>query len=62
MKKYLGKVKGLIESFQGFDIQQVPRAKNAKAKALSKLVALLSLDLKNDTYFKVLKQLSLEEP
>lgn len=62
MKKCLSKAQCLIESFQGFDIQQVPRAKNVKADALSKLAVLLSLDLLKDTYLEVLKQSSLKEP
>ena len=62
MKRYLQKVKNLTSTFLSFDVQQVPRTDNAKMDALSKLVALLPTDLEEETYFKVLKILSLEEP
>lgn len=45
MKKYLGKVKNLISSFLGFDVQQVLRAENARIDVLSKLVVSLPSDL-----------------
>lgn len=61
MKKYLGKVKNLTSSFQIFDIQQVPTAKNARVDALSKLAVSLPSNLRNNTYLKVLKKSSLEE-
>nr|XP_010930438.1 uncharacterized protein LOC105051606 [Elaeis guineensis] len=41
---------------------KVPKAENAKVDALSKLAALLPIDLENETYFEVLKTSSLEEP
>ncbi|XP_073109291.1 uncharacterized protein [Elaeis guineensis] len=62
MKKYLQKVKDLTSVFLSFDIQQVPRADNARADALSKLAVLLPTDLENGTYFEVLKVSTLEEP
>lgn len=62
MKKYLGKGKDLISSFQSFKIQQVARAENAGIDTLLKLVASLPSDLRKDTYLEVLKKLSLEEP
>ena len=62
MKRYLQKIKDLTLSFLSFDIQQVPRTKNAKADALSKLAALLPTNLEKETYFEVLKISSLEEP
>ena len=62
MKRYLQKVRDLTSTFLSFDIQQVPRADNAKTYALSKLAALLPIDLEEGTYFEVLKISSLEEP
>lgn len=62
MQNYLSKAKKLTISFQGFDIQQVRRVKNAKSNALSKLIALLPSNLQKNMYFKVLKKSSLEEP
>lgn len=52
MKKYLNKIKDLILSFQSFE----------RTNALAKLAASLPSNLWKDTYFKVLKKLSLEEP
>lgn len=40
----------------------MPRAENVKADALLKLVALLPFDFWKETYFEILKQLSLKEP
>lgn len=55
-------MKELIKLFLEFDIQRIPRIKNSKANALSKLVALLPLDLQIGAYLKVLQWLSLEAP
>ena len=56
------KGKGFNLNLLGFDIQQVPRVKNIREDALSKLVALLPTDLKKEIYFKVLKTSNLEKP
>ena len=55
MKKYLQKVKDVTLSFLSFDIQQVPRMKNARVDVLSKFAALWPTNLKKETYFEVLK-------
>ncbi|GJY17427.1 reverse transcriptase domain-containing protein [Tanacetum coccineum] len=39
MIKYLEKVKGLVSGFANFSIRQVPRSKNKKADALSKIAS-----------------------
>ncbi|XP_073112308.1 uncharacterized protein [Elaeis guineensis] len=62
MKRYIQKVKDLTSSFLSFDVQQVPKEKNARANALSKLAASLSADLEKETSFEILKTSSLEEP
>ncbi|XP_073099130.1 uncharacterized protein [Elaeis guineensis] len=44
------------------DSQLISKANNARAYALLKLAALLSANLENGTYFKILKALSLKKP
>ena len=61
IKKYLQKVKDLISIFLSFDIQQVSRADNVRIDALSKLAVLLPADLKNRTYFEILKASTLKK-
>nr|GEW59059.1 hypothetical protein [Tanacetum cinerariifolium] len=61
MIKYLEKAKSLINGFANFSISQVPRSKNKKADALSKIASTSFAHLSKQVLVKVLKEKSLQE-
>ncbi|GKB02045.1 reverse transcriptase domain-containing protein [Tanacetum coccineum] len=61
MVKYLEKAKNLINGFANFSISQVPRSKNKKADALSKIVSTSFAHLSKQVLVKVLKEKSIQE-
>ncbi|GJW03159.1 reverse transcriptase domain-containing protein [Tanacetum coccineum] len=61
MVKYLEKAKSLISSFANFSISQVPRSKNKKADALSKITSTSFAHLSKQVLVKVLKENSIQE-
>ncbi|GJV65498.1 reverse transcriptase domain-containing protein, partial [Tanacetum coccineum] len=61
MIKYLEKVKSLISGFTQFSISQVPRSKNKKADALSKIASTSFAHLSKQVLVEVLKEKSIQE-
>ncbi|GJV13782.1 reverse transcriptase domain-containing protein [Tanacetum coccineum] len=61
MIKYLEKVKGLVSGFANFSINQVPRSKNKKADALSKIASTSFAHLSEQVLVEVLQEKSIQE-
>ncbi|GJY38561.1 reverse transcriptase domain-containing protein [Tanacetum coccineum] len=61
MIKYLEKVKALTSSFRAFSIKQVPRSKNKKADALSKMASTSFAHLSKKVLVEELKEKSVNE-
>ncbi|GJZ51382.1 reverse transcriptase domain-containing protein, partial [Tanacetum coccineum] len=61
MIKYLEKVKSLVSGFSSFSISQVPRSKNKKADALSKIVSTSFAHLSKQVLAEILKEKSIHE-
>ncbi|GJY14608.1 reverse transcriptase domain-containing protein [Tanacetum coccineum] len=61
MVKYLEKVKELTSTFRAFSIKQVPRSKNKKADALSKMASTSFTHLSKQVLVEELKEKSVNE-
>ncbi|GJW11810.1 reverse transcriptase domain-containing protein [Tanacetum coccineum] len=61
MVKYLEKSKSLINGFANFSITQVPRSKNKKADALSKIASNSFAHLSKQVLVEILKEKSIQE-
>nr|GEW38985.1 reverse transcriptase domain-containing protein [Tanacetum cinerariifolium] len=61
MIKYLEKVKSLVSDFTNFSINQVPRSKNTKADALSKIASTSFTHLSKQFLIEILKEKSIQE-
>ncbi|GJT93258.1 reverse transcriptase domain-containing protein [Tanacetum coccineum] len=61
MVKYLEKVKALTNTFRAFSIKQVPRSKNKKADALSKMASTSFAHLSKQVLVEELKEKSVKE-
>nr|GEX44092.1 reverse transcriptase domain-containing protein [Tanacetum cinerariifolium] len=61
MIKYLDKVKSLVRGFTNFSISQVPRSKNKKADALSKIASTSFAHLSKQVLVEVLKDKSIKK-
>nr|GEW35776.1 putative reverse transcriptase domain-containing protein [Tanacetum cinerariifolium] len=61
MIKYLEKVKSLVSGFANFSINQVPRSKNKKADALSKIASTSFTYLSKQVLVEILKEKSIQE-
>ncbi|GJZ37581.1 reverse transcriptase domain-containing protein [Tanacetum coccineum] len=61
MIKYLEKVKSLVSGFASFSISQVPRSKNKKADALSKIASTSFAHLSKQVLVEILKEKSIHE-
>nr|GEW27157.1 reverse transcriptase domain-containing protein [Tanacetum cinerariifolium] len=61
MIKYLEKVKSLVSGFTNFSISQVPRSKNKKADALSKIASTSFAHLSKKVLVEILKEKSIKE-
>ncbi|GKA48442.1 reverse transcriptase domain-containing protein [Tanacetum coccineum] len=61
MVKYLEKAKNMISGFANFSISQVPRSKNKKADALSKIVSTNFAHVSKHVLVEVLKEKSIQE-
>nr|GEX12239.1 hypothetical protein [Tanacetum cinerariifolium] len=61
MIKYLEKVKSLVNGFTNFSISQVPRSKNKKEDALSKITSTSFVNLSKQVLVEVLKEKSIKE-
>ncbi|GJX26961.1 reverse transcriptase domain-containing protein [Tanacetum coccineum] len=61
MVKYLEKTKSLISGFVNFSISQVPRSKNKKANALSKIASTSFPHLSKQVLVEILKEKSIQE-
>ncbi|GKD94429.1 reverse transcriptase domain-containing protein, partial [Tanacetum coccineum] len=61
MIKYLEKVKALTSTFRAFSIEQVPRSKNKKADALSKMASTSFAHLNKQVLVEELKEKSINE-
>nr|GEX91625.1 reverse transcriptase domain-containing protein [Tanacetum cinerariifolium] len=61
MIKYLEIVKGLVSGFTTFSISQVPRSKNKKADALSKIASTSFAHLSKQVLIEVLENKSIKE-
>ncbi|GJW20114.1 reverse transcriptase domain-containing protein [Tanacetum coccineum] len=61
MIKYLKKTKGLVSGFDSFSINQVPRSKNKKADALSKIASTNFMHLSKQVLVEILKEKSIQE-
>ncbi|GJW10703.1 reverse transcriptase domain-containing protein [Tanacetum coccineum] len=61
MVKYLEKTKSLISGFANFSISQVPRSKNKKADALSKIALTNFAHLSKQVLVEILKEKSIQE-
>ncbi|GJQ94985.1 reverse transcriptase domain-containing protein [Tanacetum coccineum] len=61
MVKYLEKAKSLISGFANFSISQVPRSKNKKADALSKIASTSFTHLSKQVLVEILKEKSIQE-
>ncbi|GKE71860.1 reverse transcriptase domain-containing protein [Tanacetum coccineum] len=59
--KYLEKVKSLVNGFTNFSISQVPRSKNKKADALSKIASSSFAHLSKQVLVEILKEKSIQE-
>ncbi|GJU39297.1 reverse transcriptase domain-containing protein [Tanacetum coccineum] len=60
MIKYLEKAKSLISGFANFSISQVPRSKNKKADALSKIASTSFVHLSKQVLVEILKEKSIQ--
>ncbi|GKC58832.1 reverse transcriptase domain-containing protein [Tanacetum coccineum] len=60
MIKYLEKAKSLVSGFANFSISQVPRSKNKKADALSKIASTSFTHLSKQILVEVLKEKSIQ--
>ncbi|GKB81784.1 reverse transcriptase domain-containing protein, partial [Tanacetum coccineum] len=61
MIKYLEKVKSLVSGLANFSISQVPRSKNKKADALSKIASTSFALLSKQVLVEILKEKSIQE-
>ncbi|GJS58789.1 reverse transcriptase domain-containing protein [Tanacetum coccineum] len=61
MIKYLEKVKSLVSGFANFSISQVPRSKNKKADALSKIASTSFAHLSKQVLVEILKEKSIQD-
>ncbi|GJY34117.1 reverse transcriptase domain-containing protein [Tanacetum coccineum] len=61
MIKYLEKVKSLVSGFANFSISQVPRSKNKKADAMSKIASTSFAHLSKQVLVEILKEKSIQE-
>ncbi|GKC72182.1 reverse transcriptase domain-containing protein [Tanacetum coccineum] len=61
MIKYLEKTKSLVSGFNSFSISQVPRSKNKKADALSKIASTSFAHLSKQVLVEILKEKSIQE-
>nr|GEW00210.1 reverse transcriptase domain-containing protein [Tanacetum cinerariifolium] len=61
MIKYLKKVKSLVSGFTNFSINQVPRSKNKKADALSKIASTIFAHLSKQVLVEILKEKSIHK-
>ncbi|GJT59502.1 reverse transcriptase domain-containing protein [Tanacetum coccineum] len=61
MIKYLEKVKSLVSGFVNFSISQVPRSKNKKTDALSKIASTSFAHLSKQVLVEILKEKSIQE-
>nr|GEV35675.1 reverse transcriptase domain-containing protein [Tanacetum cinerariifolium] len=61
MIKHLEKVKSLVSGFTNFSINQVPRSKNKKADALSKIASTSFAHLSKQVLVEILKEKSIQE-
>nr|GEU49431.1 hypothetical protein [Tanacetum cinerariifolium] len=61
MIKYLEKTKSMVGGFTNFSISQVPRGKNKKADALSKIAPTSFAHLSKQVLLEVLKEKSIQE-
>nr|GEX07932.1 reverse transcriptase domain-containing protein [Tanacetum cinerariifolium] len=61
MIKYLDKVKSLVSGFTNFSISQLPRSKNKKADALSKIASTSFAHLSKQVLVEILKDKSIKE-
>ncbi|GJV12831.1 reverse transcriptase domain-containing protein [Tanacetum coccineum] len=61
MIKYLEKTKSLISGFNSFSIGQIPRSKNKKADALSKIASTSFAHLSKQVLVEILKEKSIQE-
>ncbi|GKA11737.1 reverse transcriptase domain-containing protein [Tanacetum coccineum] len=61
MIKYLEKSKSLVGGFDSFYISQVPRSKNKKADALSKIASTSFVHLSKQVLVEILKEKSIQE-
>ncbi|GJT74415.1 reverse transcriptase domain-containing protein, partial [Tanacetum coccineum] len=61
MVKYLEKAKSLIRGFPNFSISQVPRSKNKKADALSKIASTSFAHLSKQVLVEILKEKFIQE-
>nr|GEV96504.1 reverse transcriptase domain-containing protein [Tanacetum cinerariifolium] len=61
MIKYLEKVKSLVSGFANFSINQVPRSKNKKTDALSKIASTSFAYLSKQVLVEILKEKSIQE-
>ncbi|GJV66914.1 reverse transcriptase domain-containing protein [Tanacetum coccineum] len=61
MIKYLEKAKSMVSGFANFSISQVPRSKNKKADALSKIASTSFAHLSKQVLVEVLKEKSIQE-
>ncbi|GJT39504.1 reverse transcriptase domain-containing protein [Tanacetum coccineum] len=61
MIKYLEKIKSLVGGFDNFSISQVPRSKNKKADALSKIASTSFAHLSKQVLDEILKEKSIQE-
>ncbi|GJX39080.1 reverse transcriptase domain-containing protein [Tanacetum coccineum] len=61
MVRYLEKVKALTDGFKAFTITQIPRSKNKKADALSKIASTSFAHLSKQVLVKELKENSISE-
>ncbi|GKC01487.1 reverse transcriptase domain-containing protein [Tanacetum coccineum] len=61
MNKYLEKVKSLVSGFANFSISQVPRSKNKKANALSKIASTSFAHLSKQVLVEALQEKSIQE-
>nr|GEY69388.1 reverse transcriptase domain-containing protein [Tanacetum cinerariifolium]GEY70323.1 reverse transcriptase domain-containing protein [Tanacetum cinerariifolium] len=61
MIKYLEKVKSMVSGFANFSINQVPRSKNKKADALSKIALTSFAHLSKQVLVEILKEKSIQK-
>ncbi|GKC80143.1 reverse transcriptase domain-containing protein [Tanacetum coccineum] len=61
MIRYLEKTKSMISGFNSFSISQVPRSKNKKADALSKIASTSFAHLSKQVLVEILKETSIQE-